>query len=113
MTRTALETALAQFAAYRVGDMHAARVLLDEFMTFTSPHDDHLDKVTFLETCFPTADRFLRQEVTAALEISPGTVMLRYTAQLPNEQPFSNVELVTVVEGRITAIRVYFGGVEP
>lgn len=112
MTRTPLETALAQFAAYRFGDLQAARLLLDEDMTFTSPQDDHLDKSTFLEICFPTARRFLRQEITMAVEVSPGTVMLRYTAQLPGQPPFSNVELLTVVKGHITEIRVYFGGVE-
>ncbi|WP_218220287.1 nuclear transport factor 2 family protein [Nesterenkonia sp. Act20] len=112
MSRTPLETALAQFAAYRVGDIHAARVLLDEDMTFTSPQDDHLDKLTFLEVCFPTAEQFLRQEITLAVEVSPDTVMLRYTAQRAGQPPFSNVELLTVVEGHITEIRVYFGGVE-
>ncbi|MCH8559630.1 nuclear transport factor 2 family protein [Nesterenkonia sp. LB17] len=112
MIRTPMETALAQFAAYRVGDRQAARILLDEDMTFTSPQDDHLDKAAFLETCFATAERFLRHEITAAVEIEPGTVMLRYTAQLPNEPPFSNVELVKVVDGQITEIELYFGGVE-
>ncbi len=112
MTRTPLETALAQFAAYRVGDLRAARMLLDDDMTFTSPQDDHLDKARFLETCFPTARRFLRQEITTAVEISPGTVLLRYMAQLPGQQPFSNVEIISVAEGLITEIQVYFGGVE-
>lgn len=107
-----METVLAQFAAYRVGDRQAARILLHDDMTFTSPQDDLVDKSTFLETCFPTAERFLRQEITAALEIEPGTVMLRYTAQLRGEKPFSNVEIMRVHEGQIIEIKVYFGGVE-
>lgn len=107
-----METVLAQFAAYRVGDRQAARMLLSDDMTFTSPQDDHVGKMTFLDTCFPTAERFLRQEITTALEIEPGTVLLRYTAQLPNEKPFSNVEIMKVVDGQITEIEVYFGGVE-
>lgn len=106
-----METVLAQFAAYRVGDRRAARILLDDNMTFTSPQDDHLDKTAFLDTCFPTAERFLHQEITAVVEIEPGTVMLRYTAQLRGEEPFSNVEIMKVVEGQITEIEVYFGGV--
>lgn len=107
-----METVLAQFAAYRVGDRQAAKMLLSDDMTFTSPQDDHVDKATFLESCFPTAGRFLRQEITTALEIEPGTVMLRYIAQLPDEKPFSNVEIMKVANGQITEIQVYFGGVE-
>ncbi|EXF25744.1 hypothetical protein BG28_09925 [Nesterenkonia sp. AN1] len=112
MIRTPMETVLAQFAAYRVGDRRAARMLLSDDMTFTSPQDDHVDKSTFLDTCFPTAERFLRQEITTVLEIEPGTVMLRYIAQLRNQQPFSNVEIMKVVDGQITEIEVYFGGLE-
>ncbi|GAA1149728.1 hypothetical protein [Nesterenkonia lutea] len=112
MTRSPLDTALAQFAAYRVGDVRAARILLDDDMTFTSPQDDHLDKAGFLQSCFPTATGFLRQEITTAVELGPGEVLLRYTAQRPDSPPFSNVEIITVVDGRITEIRVYFGGVE-
>lgn len=107
-----METVLAQFAAYRVGDRRAARMLLSDDMTFTSPQDDRLDKPAYLESCFPTAQRFLRQEITHAAEIEPGTVMLRYTAQLRGEEPFSNVEIIKVVDGQITEIQVYFGGVE-
>lgn len=107
-----METALAQFAAYRVGDRQAAKMLLSDDMTFNSPQDDHLGKAAFLESCFPTAERYLRHEITAAVEIEPGTVMLRYTAQPRHEPPFSNVELVKVVDGQITEIELYFGGVE-
>ena len=107
-----METVLAQFAAYRVGDRQAARMLLSDDMTFTSPPDDHLDKTEFLEICFPTAERFLRQEITIAAEIEPGTVLLRYTAQRAEEEAFSNVEIMKVIEGQITEIEVYFGGVE-
>lgn len=107
-----METVLAQFAAYRVGDRRAARILLHDDMTFTSPQDDHIDKTTFLETCFPTAERFLNQEITAAVEIEPGTIMLRYTAQLRGEKPFSNVEIMKVRNGEIIEIEVYFGGVQ-
>ncbi len=46
------------------------------------------------------------------MEIEPGLVMLRYIAQLRGEEPFSNVEIMTVVNGQITEIQVYFGGVE-
>jgi hypothetical protein len=37
--------------------------LIAEDFVFTSPQDDHIDKVTFFERCFPTAERFKSQEI--------------------------------------------------
>jgi hypothetical protein len=105
-------TVLAQLTAYREQDRAAAERLLDDVLSFTSPQDDHIDKVTFLERCFPTADRFERQEVTLLREIGPGVVLLRYVASLDDGTVFSNAEISRVVDGRITEIRVYFGGAD-
>jgi hypothetical protein len=105
-------TVLAQLTAYREQDRAAAEHLLDDVLSFTSPQDDHIDKATFLERCFPTADRFSRQEVTLLREIEPGLVLLRYVASLDDGTVFSNTEVSRVVDGRITEIRVYFGGAD-
>lgn len=105
-------TVLAQLTAYREQDRETAERLLDDMLSFTSPQDDHIDKATFLERCFPTADRFERQEVTLLREIEPGLVVLSYVASLDDGTVFSNMELSRVVGGRITEIRVYFGGVD-
>lgn len=105
-------TVLAQLTAYREQDQEAAERLLDDGLSFTSPQDDHIDKATFLERCFPTADRFERQEVSLLREIEPGLVVLRYIASLDDGTVFSNMELSRVVDGRITEIRVYFGGTD-
>ena len=108
----AVDVALAVFAAYRDQDVAAAMALLDADLVFTSPQDDHIDRSEFLRTCFPTASRFRTQTVTVAREVEPGVVMLRYTAEPVAGPPFSNVELITVRDGRIREIRVYFGGPE-
>jgi hypothetical protein len=63
-----------------------------------------------MERCFPTAERFARQEIRQISEVSPGLVVLRYVYQLQDGTTHSNVELITVRGGRITEIRVYFGG---
>lgn len=99
----------AQMAAYRAQDAAAAERLLSDDFVFTSPQDDHIDKAAFMERCFPTADRFGRQETRQVVEIEPGLVMARYVADHDGEV-FSNVELTTVREGRIAEVRVYFGG---
>jgi ketosteroid isomerase-like protein len=105
-----VDVVLAQLEAYRGQDLASAEDLLDDSLVFTSPQDDHLDKATFLAVCFPTADRFLRQEAREVIEVAPGLVLLRYVARPTDGQVFSNVELMTVADGKITEIRVYFGG---
>jgi len=110
MAHTALETVLAQVEAYRSQDAAAAEALLDDDLRFTSPQDDHIDKTAFMERCFPTASRFGRQEIRHAVEIAPGVVLLSYVAAGPDGSAFSNAEITHVRNGRITEIRVYFGG---
>jgi hypothetical protein len=106
----ASEVVRSQFEAYREQDARSAERLLDDALRFTSPQDDHIDKRTFMERCFPTADRFVRQEIRQISEVAPGLVVLCYVYQLQDGTTHSNIELITVDSGRITEIRVYFGG---
>jgi ketosteroid isomerase-like protein len=49
------DTARTVFDAYLAQDRDTMdRLLADEFV-FTSPQDDHIDKATFFQRCFPTA----------------------------------------------------------
>lgn len=48
----------ALFNAYRAQDRETAERLLADNLTFTSPQDDHIDRATYFQRCFPTAGRF-------------------------------------------------------
>src|SRR5690606_2766590 len=106
----AVDVVRRQFDAYRRQDAGVAESLLDDGLRFTSPQDDHIDKRAFMEGCFPTAERFVRQEIRQIAEIAPGLVVLRYVYELQGGATYSNVEFITVQGGRVTEIRVYFGG---
>lgn len=100
----------AVFAAYMAQDRPAAeRLLADEFR-FTSPQDDHIDRAAFFDRCFPTADRFVSQEL---LQVVPGAdddVFVLYEYELATGGRYRNVEVLTVRHGRVTETQVFFGG---
>ncbi|HEY1530663.1 MAG TPA: nuclear transport factor 2 family protein [Galbitalea sp.] len=98
------------YAAYQEQDVDAARAILSDRLSFTSPQDDHIDKVAYLERCFPTAERFVSTEILDPVEVTPGLVLWRYRYELEDGGRFSNVEEITVGDDRIVDIRVYFGG---
>ncbi len=100
----------AQFDAYVRQDLAAAERLLADDLVFTSPQDDHLDRRTFLERCFPTADRFSRQVLLHVTAAGDHEVFVLYEYDLKTGGTFRNTELHTVVDGRITDIQVFFGG---
>jgi ketosteroid isomerase-like protein len=106
----AIEVVRRFYATYQDQNVEAATLLLANNLSFTSPQDDHIDKAAYLERCFPTADHFVSTQVRTAVEVEPGLVIWRYAYELADGSRFSNVEEITVLDGRVTEIRVYFGG---
>ncbi|MFE5735829.1 nuclear transport factor 2 family protein [Streptomyces celluloflavus] len=101
------------FTSYLAQDRAAMERLLAEDFVFTSPQDDHIDKATFLERCFPTAGRFRSQVVLDVVPTDGDEVFVRYEYELKSGARHRNVEVMTVRDGRITETQVYFGGLFP
>jgi ketosteroid isomerase-like protein len=110
VTRTPVDTVLAVLDAYRAQDRDAVEPLLADDLVFTSPYDDHLDRAAYLERCFPTADRFRWQEVLAAVPDGETGVFLLYEYELHSGARHRNTEYLTVQQGRVRQIQVFFGG---
>jgi ketosteroid isomerase-like protein len=104
------EVVRANFDAYLRQDRAACEALLGEELVFTSPYDDHIDREAYLERCFPTADRFSRQELIHEVSADDHDVVLVYEYDRKEGGTFRNTELITVVDGRIVEIQVFFGG---
>ena len=98
------------FAAYRDGDRGAAEVLLSPGLRFTSPQDDHIDRTTYLERCFPTAARFRTQRILASSTVGDQVFVLYEYELRDTGERFRNTEVITVHGSRITDIQVFFGG---
>lgn len=110
MTTSRTDIVRASFAAYRAQDRDAADRLLAADLVFTSPQDDHIDKATYLDRCFPTADRFVSQEILQIVDAGGDGVFVLYEYELKTGERHRNAEFITVRDGRIVEIQVFFGG---
>lgn len=107
---TNAETVWASFAAYRDQDRDAAgRLLADDFV-FTSPQDDHIDKATFFERCFPTVTHFASHELLEVVPTEGDDVFVLYEYELEGGGRYRNAEVHTVHDGQIHEVQVFFGG---
>jgi ketosteroid isomerase-like protein len=104
------EVVRASFDAYRTQDHDAADRLMADELTFTSPQDDHIDRRAYFERCFPTADRLVFQEVLELVEAGDDGVFILYEYELKTGERHRNSEFITVRDGRIVEIQVFFGG---
>ena len=106
-----VDTVRAVFDAYVHQDRDAEDRLLAEDFVFTSPYDDHIDKATFFERCFPTADRFTTQEMIYVVAAGGDDVFAMYEYELKETgERHRNVELLTVRADQVVETQVFFGG---
>lgn len=107
---TPADVVRANFEAYVRQDRAAAEALIADRLVFTSPQDDHIDRDAFFERCFPTADRVARQELIHLAELDERDVFILYEYDLKIGGTHRNAEVITVVDGRIVEVQVFFGG---
>ena len=88
----------------------ASQLLADDF-TFTSPQDDHIDRATFFDRCFPASTLLESHRLVDVVPTEGDDVFIRYEYEsLQTGQRHSNVEVHTVRGGKVTEIQVFFGG---
>ena len=58
MADTAEALVRSSFDCYMTMDRSRMESLLDPDVTFTSPYDDHIDRKTYFERCWPAAGTF-------------------------------------------------------
>jgi len=109
-TRSKVDTVRAMFASYQRQDRDMAERLLADAFVFTSPQDDHIDRTAFFERCFPTANRFVRQDLLHVAQADGDDVFVMYEYELKTGERHRNVEVLTVQDGQITEAQVFFGG---
>jgi ketosteroid isomerase-like protein len=105
------DTVRAFFRSFLTQDRATADRLVDAEFVFTSPQDDHIDRATFFERCFPTAGRFVSHELLEVVSPDGGDhVFVLYEYELEGGHRHRNAEVITVRDGRITETQVFFGG---
>lgn len=100
----------AAFRYYLAQDRTAALPLYAESFSFTSPQDDHIGKAPYFERCFPTASRVKEQRLLYVTAADEEHVFVYYEYELVSGERHRNVEAITVRDGLIHEVQVFFGG---
>lgn len=100
--------ARACYQAYVDKDRAAIEALLDEDFHFTSPLDNRLDRATYFERCWPNSER-IRTCLFKHLIASGETVFVTYEGEGRDGKGFRNTEILTIRNGKIVEVEVYFG----
>lgn len=100
--------ARACYRAYAESNRKAMEALFAEDFSFTSPRDNHLDRDTWFARCWPGSAHM--QDIELLRSVAHGDeVLATYVATTDDGRRFCNTEVLTLRDGRITAVEVYFG----
>ena len=103
-------TVRAMFDAYNAQDRDTAERLIAEDFAFTSPQDDHIGRAAYFERCFPTADRLNWQKTLELVSAGGDGVFILYEYELMTGERHRNTEFISVRDGQLTEVQVFFGG---
>ena len=96
------------YDAYVAKDRAAIEALVADEFHFTSPNDNHIDRQTYFDRCWKASEtiagfRFIN------LVRDGDQVFVTYEGRRTSGKPFRNTEILTVRDGQIVEVEVYFG----
>ena len=104
--------ARAIFEAYIAKDRAAAEALIAEDFHFTSPLDNRLDRDTYFARCWTNSETI--EDFRFVHTVQDGKrVFVTYEGRATGGRLFRNTEILTIRDGRITEVEVYFGWTIP
>jgi ketosteroid isomerase-like protein len=105
---SAADIVRACFSAYEVKDQRAIEEILDNDFIFTSPLDNKIDRLTYLDRCWPISKNVHDFKLVNLVE-SGSQVFVTYISTLNSGKSFRNTEIFEVADGKIKSVEVYFG----
>jgi SnoaL-like protein len=111
MPDDAVTVARASYNAYVEKDRTAIEALIADDFHFTSPLDNRLDRATYFARCWPNSESI---EGFDFIHLVPDgeLVFVTYEARA-SDRRFRNTEVLTVKNGQLTDVEVYFGWTIP
>jgi ketosteroid isomerase-like protein len=103
-----LHIACACYQAYADKDRATLETLISDDFHFTSPLDNRIDRTTYFERCWPN-NRTIRGYDFVHLAAEGDCVFITYEAESTTGRRFRNTEVMTIRNGRITNVEVFFG----
>jgi ketosteroid isomerase-like protein len=99
---------LKYLGAYETKNRNALEAVLSANFTFTSPVDDHIDRATYFERCWPNSEG--RKSFRVEKIFTEGNeCFVAYEGERTSGAKFKNTEFIRVENGQIAQIDVYFG----
>ena len=100
--------ARAGYEAYVAKSRAAIEKLIAADFHFTSPLDNRIDRATYFARCWPNNERI---DGFKFINLVPDRdrVFVTYEGHTKNGEHFRNTEIVSVRDGQIVEVEVYFG----
>jgi ketosteroid isomerase-like protein len=96
------------YAAYLDDRKDIVGAMLTEDFTFSSPRDDHIDRASYFERCWPKEPVFRGFDIEF-LAIDGDEAVIRYRAEKRDGGSFRNIESLRFRGDKIASVDVYFG----
>src|SRR5262245_65233955 len=107
-TNDPVAIARAAYGAYVSKDRAAIETLIAEDFHFTSPLDNRIERAEYFKYCWPGSEKIKRFDFIN-LVADGGRVLVTYEGHTANGDVFRNTEIVTVRDGQLVDVEVYFG----
>jgi ketosteroid isomerase-like protein len=112
MPHDPVAVARASYRAYVDKDRAAIEALIADDFHFTSPLDNRIDRVTYFSRCWPNSATIA--EFDFIYTVPDGDrVFVTYEGRSTGGKRFRNSEILTVHNGKLIDVEVYFGWAIP
>jgi uncharacterized protein (TIGR02246 family) len=106
---SAEKVARACYQAYVDKDRAAIEALIADDFLFSSPLDNGLDRQTYFERCWPNSQQMKSFEYITVAPDGDDRVFVLYEGTTFDGHRFRNTERLTVRNGKLVEVEVYFG----
>lgn len=103
-----IEIVKRSFQSYEDSNREAAEAVIADDFHFTSPLDNRIDRTTYFQRCWPNHETCERFEFVRLVPHGD-EVIVTYEGTSTNGHVFRNTEVLTVNNGQIVEVEVYFG----
>jgi ketosteroid isomerase-like protein len=107
-SKDATAIAKAAYEAYVRKDRAAIEALIAPDFHFTSPLDNRIDRKAYFERCWPNSERIAGFEYVHIIP-HDDRVFVTYEGRNVDGHRFRNTEILTIRDGQIEDVEVYFG----
>ncbi len=108
MAENPCDIARAAYRAFANKDRAAMEKLVAADFHFTSPLDNRIDRARFFERCWPNSAAIAAFAFIHTVAMGD-RVFVTYEGRSANGKAFRNSEIMTIRNGKITDVEVYFG----